>query len=64
MSDPQLVGERDEPRWPLGSITRWDQDRFLSASYEAAKAHAQRGGGDLAAVVFLGDLLDEGEDTS
>jgi hypothetical protein len=26
VADPQIVGEQDEPWWPVGAITRWDCD--------------------------------------
>ena len=27
VADPQIVGEQDEPWWPVGTVTRWDCDR-------------------------------------
>ncbi|CAG0914219.1 unnamed protein product [Notodromas monacha] len=56
VADPQIVGEQDEPSWPVGSVFRWDCDRYLRRTFEAALAHTQPD-----AVVFLGDLIDEGE---
>ncbi len=57
VADPQLLGDRDEPIWPLGAITRLDCDRYLSKTFSLAMAYAER----VDAIVFLGDLLDEGE---
>ncbi len=61
VADPQLVGLRDEPPWPVGAITRWDADRYLASTFRWALRHA---GGPADAVVFLGDLLDEGSATA
>ncbi len=52
------MGIAEEPPWPLGAITRWDQDRFLRRTFLQALDHV---GAGLEAIVFLGDLLDEGE---
>ncbi|XP_025080618.1 cell division control protein 1-like isoform X2 [Pomacea canaliculata] len=54
-SDPQLIGIQDEHGFPLGSITRWDSDRFLSKTFALAYNYLQPD-----VVVFLGDLMDEG----
>ena len=59
VADPQLVGLRDEPGWPLGTLTRWDADRYLSTTFGWALAHA----GKVEVVAFLGDLIDEGSTT-
>ncbi len=60
VADPQLVGIRDEPSWPLGALTRWDLDRYLSKTFRWALSHI---GSAPDAVVFLGDLIDEGSTT-
>ncbi len=56
VADPQLVGLRDEPAWPLGALTRWDADRYLAATFRWALSHAA----PVEVVAFLGDLIDEG----
>ncbi|CAG7835591.1 unnamed protein product [Allacma fusca] len=54
VGDPQIQGENDEP--PLvGFITRWDSDRYLQRTYWLARSHVQPH-----AVLFMGDLFDEG----
>nr|ACO15262.1 Metallophosphoesterase 1 [Caligus clemensi] len=58
VADPQIQGLNDE--WPslLGSITRWDSDRYLATSFRwllwAYKPSV---------IIFLGDLIDEGSTT-
>ncbi|XP_060072058.1 metallophosphoesterase 1-like [Ylistrum balloti] len=59
VADPQLQGFQDEPGFPIGSVTRWDIDRFLSQTFSLAHAYAQPD-----VVVFLGDLMDEGSKAS
>ena len=57
VADPQLQGLRDERHF--GAVTRWDADRYLRKTFSwALSAYA------VDAVVFLGDLLDEGSRTS
>ena len=58
VADPQLQGLMDEKPAPVGSITRWDADRYLRKTFHWAKYkyHAD-------VIVFLGDLLDEGSRT-
>ncbi|KAK3913847.1 Cell division control protein 1 [Frankliniella fusca] len=51
VADPQILGEHDEPNW----ITIWDNDRYLQYTFTLAMSHVQPD-----AVVFLGDLMDEG----
>ncbi|KAF0302578.1 uncharacterized protein FJT64_025320 [Amphibalanus amphitrite] len=55
VADPQLQGERNEPAAPLGTVTRWDSDRFMRQGFWRAFQHVLPD-----VVVFLGDLLDEG----
>ncbi|XP_071107211.1 uncharacterized protein [Haliotis cracherodii] len=55
VSDPQIVGYQDEARFPIGSITRWDSDSYLSRTFSLAFSYTQPD-----VVVFLGDLMDEG----
>ncbi|KAL3876746.1 hypothetical protein ACJMK2_034543 [Sinanodonta woodiana] len=55
VSDPQLQGYEDEPLFPVGSLTRWDSDRYLSKTFSYAYNYVQP---DI--VIFLGDLFDEG----
>ena len=56
VADPQLQGIRDEPRFPMGAVTRWDSDRYLRTTFAYAAANYRPD-----AVLFLGDLIDEGE---
>lgn len=51
VADPQILGEHDEPNW----ITIWDNDRYLRRTFSLATSHVQPD-----AVVYLGDLMDEG----
>ena len=60
VADPQLQGVQGEAGFPLGSITRWDSDRFLYKGFSWAM---NKYGDGLDAVVFLGDLIDEGSST-
>ncbi|XP_063237247.1 metallophosphoesterase 1 isoform X2 [Bacillus rossius redtenbacheri] len=55
VADPQLLGEQYEAPFPKGALTRWDCDRYLSRTFSSAVAHVRPD-----AVVFLGDLMDEG----
>ncbi|KAK7498476.1 hypothetical protein BaRGS_00010136 [Batillaria attramentaria] len=55
VSDPQLIGIQDEHGFPIGTITRWDSDRFLRKTFSLAYSYARPD-----VVVFLGDLMDEG----
>ena len=57
VADPQLQGLRDERHF--GSVTRWDADRYLRKTFSWAVSSYS-----VDAVVFLGDLLDEGSRTS
>ena len=55
VADPQIQGANDANNVFLGMIYRWDSDRYLSKTFSWAKyAYAPD------AVVFLGDLMDEG----
>ncbi|XP_033739650.1 metallophosphoesterase 1-like [Pecten maximus] len=55
VADPQIQGYQDEPGFPVGIISRWDIDRYLSQTFSLAHAYAKPD-----VVVFLGDLMDEG----
>ncbi|XP_067672644.1 metallophosphoesterase 1 homolog [Haliotis asinina] len=55
VSDPQIIGYQDELMFPIGSLTRWDSDSFLSRTFSVAFSYVQPD-----VVVFLGDLMDEG----
>ncbi|XP_077980442.1 uncharacterized protein LOC144435707 [Glandiceps talaboti] len=55
VADPQLQGVVNEPRFPFGTITRWDSDFYLQKTFELALYFFEPD-----VVVFLGDLLDEG----
>ena len=56
VADPQIQGVMYESPFPLGPITRWDSDRYLSKSFSwAIYAYSPQ------IVVFLGDLIDEGD---
>lgn len=55
VSDPQLIGIQDEHAFPVGTISRWDSDRFLRKTFSLAYSYSQPD-----VVVFLGDLMDEG----
>jgi ethanolamine phosphate phosphodiesterase len=55
VADPQIQGVLFESPFPLGTITRWDSDRYLSKTFSwAMSAYNPQ------VVVFLGDLIDEG----
>lgn len=54
VADPQLIGENDEPWW-YGWLARWDCDRYLRNTFAFARMAAQPD-----AVLYLGDLFDEG----
>ncbi|CAI2351682.1 unnamed protein product [Caenorhabditis sp. 36 PRJEB53466] len=56
VADPQLIGYKHEA---YGAIARWDSDRYLSIGYNYAKWRFRPN-----AVIFLGDLFDEGLDAS
>jgi len=59
VADPQIQGVMYESPFPLGPITRWDSDRYLSKSFSwAISAYSPQ------IVVFLGDLIDEGDLTN
>ncbi|XP_031551473.1 metallophosphoesterase 1-like [Actinia tenebrosa] len=55
VSDPQIQGFNGELPSILGYITRWDADRYLSHAFEAAVKFVKPD-----VIIFLGDLLDEG----
>lgn len=52
VADPQLIGYKNEK---FGEIARWDSDRYLATGYSYAKWRFRPN-----AVIFLGDLFDEG----
>lgn len=54
VADPQILGEDHEPSGVLGTLRRWDGDRYLHKSYRWAVS-----GYSIDTVVFLGDLADE-----
>lgn len=56
VADPQLIGYRNEK---YGAIARWDSDRYLANGYIYAKWRFRPN-----SVVFLGDLFDEGLESS
>ena len=58
VADSQIQGVKHEPEGVVGSIQRWDSDRFLHKSYKWAV-----GAYSINSVVFLGDLIDEGSET-
>ena len=47
VADPQILGEDHEPSGVLGSLRRWDGDRYLHKSYRFAQKHS-----DLMSVLF------------
>lgn len=55
VADPQIQGYNNEPAGVVGTITRWDSDRYLGKSFTSALNFI---GPD--AVLFLGDHMDEG----
>jgi hypothetical protein len=56
VADPQIQGVLFESPFPVGPITRWDSDRYLSKTFGwAVSAYSPQ------VVVFLGDLIDEGK---
>ena len=40
VADPQILGEDHEPSGVLGSLRRWDGDRYLHKSYRFAQKHS------------------------
>jgi len=54
VADPQIIGYRDG-NYFFGPITRWDSDKYLQKSFSLAYGYARPD-----AVIFLGDLFDEG----
>uniref|UniRef100_A0A7E4UZM6 Metallophos domain-containing protein n=1 Tax=Panagrellus redivivus TaxID=6233 RepID=A0A7E4UZM6_PANRE len=54
VSDPQIIGYRNEPAG-IGPLSRWDADRYLARGFAQAVAVAKP-----KAIIFLGDLFDEG----
>ena len=59
VADPQIQGLQDEPAFPLGSVTRWDSDRYLAKTFGWALYYYRPD-----VIVFLGDLVDEGSRTT
>ena len=55
VADPQLQGVLDEPAGLQGIVQRWDSDRYLRNTFSWVTGYYK-----LDAIVFLGDLLDEG----
>lgn len=55
VADPQILGEQYEGRFPIGTVARWDCDRFLRKTFQQAVSHV-----DPDVVIFLGDIMDEG----
>jgi hypothetical protein len=58
VADPQLQGIMDERPFPVGSITRWDADRYMRKTFSWVISYYT-----IDAIVFLGDLIDEGSRT-
>lgn len=56
VADPQLLGHLHTAWGPLGALERWDADRFISKTFAVANDYLKPH-----AVIFLGDLFDEGE---
>jgi hypothetical protein len=54
VADPQLIGENDE-HWAVSWIARWDSDRYLRSGFILANSYVKPD-----AIVYLGDLFDEG----
>jgi hypothetical protein len=59
LADPQIQGKTLDPPGLVGSVQRWDSDRYLGNVYHWLTAKYPS-----ATVVFLGDLLDEGSISS
>jgi hypothetical protein len=57
VADPQIPRFSNELPFPLGSVTRWDLDRFLRKTFVRAISTFKP-----QVVVFLGDLIDEGSE--
>ena len=57
VADPQIVGDMHEPAGILGTIRRWDCDRYLSKNYQWAISSYS-----VDTVIFMGDLIDEGSE--
>ncbi|XP_047003071.1 uncharacterized protein LOC124621082 isoform X1 [Schistocerca americana] len=55
VADPQIIGEQFEMPFPIGTLARWDCDRYLRNTFTRAVSQMQPH-----AVIFLGDLMDEG----
>ncbi|GLG96496.1 Metallophosphoesterase 1 homolog [Gryllus bimaculatus] len=55
VADPQIIGEQFEPGFPLGTLARWDCDRYLSKTFHHVVSHVNPD-----VVAFLGDIMDEG----
>lgn len=55
VADPQIQGYQDEPVFPVGTLARWDIDRYLRKTFSYAYSYSQPD-----VIVFLGDLFDEG----
>jgi hypothetical protein len=58
-ADPQLQGYNGEPPGLLGTIQRWDSDRYLRNVYSWISYKYP-----YSTPVFLGDLLDEGSEAT
>ncbi|CAH0726224.1 unnamed protein product, partial [Brenthis ino] len=54
IADPQIQGEQAVPP-PLSSLFNWDSDRYLRSTFSVAIRHFNPD-----ALVYLGDLMDEG----
>ena len=57
VADPQIVGDVHEPGGLIGTVSRWDCDRYLSKSYQWAMSSYS-----VDTVIFMGDLIDEGSE--
>lgn len=58
IADPQIQGTRHEPPGILGTLSRWDSDRYLGSMYSWVTSYST------SAIVFLGDLIDEGSEAT
>lgn len=55
VADPQIIGEQFEMPFPVGTLARWDCDRYLRNTFTRAVSLMEPN-----AIIFLGDLMDEG----
>ena len=53
----EVLGDVHEPGGLIGTVRRWDCDRYLSKSYQWAMSSYS-----VDTVIFMGDLIDEGSE--